>query len=502
MYLIYLRKSRQDDPSETVEEVLARHEKILQEFAIKSLGFRIDEANIYREVVSGETIEDRVEIKHIFERMQTEDIKAVLVVEPQRLTRGDMLDCGTVVHTFRYTNTLIMTPPKTYDLSDKYDRKFFEMELTRGNDYLEYTKEILARGRSASAHAGNYIGGIAPYGYDRVRIDKSPTLKINEKEASVVRLIYDLYINENLGYREIASRLDTLGIKTRNNIYFNQKVINDILINPVYVGLIKYKYREEVKVIEDGKLVKKRKVNKDCELIKGKHEPIITQAQYEAVQARKGRNTTLISNAQLRNVFAGILKCKKCGRAIGRKYDSKKQNKDRYFCRNTHCDTVSEEVAKVDEAIIGALKDAIKDFELILKGQTPNVIKYQKESLEVLNQRLKDADIKQARLYDLLEEGIYSSEVFLARSELLNHEKEQIKKAIDDLNVSIPKKEHAKDMIVTLHQAIDLINDDKADKRAVNTFLKSFIEAIYYEKNETRYKHCNANELKLEIKFK
>ena len=42
-YLIYLRKSRQDNPQETVEEVLARHETQLQEYAVKTFGYRINE---------------------------------------------------------------------------------------------------------------------------------------------------------------------------------------------------------------------------------------------------------------------------------------------------------------------------------------------------------------------------------------------------------------------------------------------------------------------------
>ena len=124
--LIYLRKSRQDNESETVEEVLERHEKQLQEYAIKTFGHAIQEENIYREVVSGETIDNSPQVKAMFDRMQREDVKGVLVIEPQRLTRGDLYECGLVVHTFRYSKTLVITPTKTYDLEDKYDRKFFE----------------------------------------------------------------------------------------------------------------------------------------------------------------------------------------------------------------------------------------------------------------------------------------------------------------------------------------------------------------------------------------
>ena len=48
IYLIYLRKSRADSPDESIEEVLARHERQLQETAISKLGHMIDEKFIYR----------------------------------------------------------------------------------------------------------------------------------------------------------------------------------------------------------------------------------------------------------------------------------------------------------------------------------------------------------------------------------------------------------------------------------------------------------------------
>ena len=82
---MYLRKSRADDPNETVEEVLAKHERILQNYAMMNYKSKIPEENIYREVVSGETIDDRPEINQVFIRMQDKDCRGVLVVDPQEL---------------------------------------------------------------------------------------------------------------------------------------------------------------------------------------------------------------------------------------------------------------------------------------------------------------------------------------------------------------------------------------------------------------------------------
>ena len=85
IWLLYLRKSRQDDPNETVEEVLAKHETMLQEFAEKELGGRIPEENIYREIVSGESIEEREEVKKVLARAEDPHVAGVLdVVEDQK----------------------------------------------------------------------------------------------------------------------------------------------------------------------------------------------------------------------------------------------------------------------------------------------------------------------------------------------------------------------------------------------------------------------------------
>ena len=70
IWLLYLRKSRQDDPNETVEEVLEKHEIQLQEWAERELGERIPEENIYREIVSGESIDAREEIKKVLARIE------------------------------------------------------------------------------------------------------------------------------------------------------------------------------------------------------------------------------------------------------------------------------------------------------------------------------------------------------------------------------------------------------------------------------------------------
>ena len=188
--IMYLRKSRADDSAQQVCEVLAKHELQLQDYAVREFGKKISEEHICREVVSGETIDDRPVMKKVLHMLESQIYAGVLVIEPQRLSRGDLLDCGRVINTFRYTNTAVITPTKIYNLCDEYDRRFFEMELMRGNDYLEYSKRIMNRGRMASVKQGNYIASVRPFGYNKIIAgsgkDKFHTLEIKQEEADVV----------------------------------------------------------------------------------------------------------------------------------------------------------------------------------------------------------------------------------------------------------------------------------------------------------------------------
>lgn len=502
--LMYLRKSRQDNENEPIEEVLARHERQLQEYAVKLLGHTIDEKNIYREVVSGETIEDRPEINKMFERLQNEDIKRVLVVEPSRLTRGDLLDCGTVVHLFRYTNTTVCTPMKEYNLSDKYDRKFFEMELTRGNDYLEYTKEILERGRNASIHEGNYLGSIAPYGYDKVKIDKSCTLAINDKEAEFVRLMFKMYAIDGIGTQEIANTLTRLGAKPRKAEYFNKSVVKQMIMNPVYIGKIKYKFKPTKKVYENGKLVKKRTRNYDCELIDGKHPAIISEELFNKAKARNGNVSKEKTTKELRNPFAGLLKCKKCGKAIGMRprYDrGYRSEDDRYFCTSgIYCDTKSCKASIVQEAILNSLKSFLRDFEIKLKQNNDDDIKTHENIIKSLTKDLEQIEKKQDELYDLLEDGIYTKEIFLIRNEKLADERDRLKKSLEKAKSTIPTISDYEKKVFSLHKAIKLLSNENVSAKEKNNFLKEIIEVIYYEKNKaTPNKGNDIDNINLEI---
>lgn len=484
-YLMYLRKSRQDDPNETVEEVLRKHEIQLQEYALRTYGYRLPEKDIYREVVSGEMIEDRPQVNLVLKKIEDPAIKGVIVIEPQRLTRGDMLDCGTVEHLFRYTNTLVVTPPKTYDLSDKYDRKLFEMELSRGSDFLDYTKEILERGRKASTKRGNWIHSIPPYGYEKVKISKEWTLTPNEKEAPYVQMIFSLYL-DGLGCDKIARKIEELGAVPRNNKeHFEPNTLRQMLRNPVYIGKLKVDSRSTIKVVEEGKLVKKRTRNKNYSVVDGKHPAIIDPEIFEKVQQKIGENPRTNSNCELKNIYAGIMKCAICGKAIMIvPYSNSSKRVDRYKCRNSiHCHNISHRYDEINDAIVVELKRKLKDFETTYHSGSDEDKSMDQSVLDNLVKQYNDIDKKVDAICKYLEDGIYTTEMFVSRKKALEDEKKRLSDAIAHARSKLSKTYNIESKIISLHKALDLLNDDTISAKIKNDFLKSFIKVIYYKKD-------------------
>ena len=171
-YIEYLRKSRfdRDYLDLSVEETLKRHREILDRLA-RDRGFSI--AKVYREVVSGESIAARPEVQKMLEEVSSGIYAGVLVVDVERLARGNSADQAYISQVFQFSDTKIITPSKTYDPTDEFDQEYFEFGLFMSRREYKTINRRLVRGRQSSASEGKYVGSVAPYGYERVKDRKS-----------------------------------------------------------------------------------------------------------------------------------------------------------------------------------------------------------------------------------------------------------------------------------------------------------------------------------------
>ena len=489
--LIYLRKSRSDDPSMSVADVLASHERQLQDYAISTFGQAIPEEHIFREVVSGETIADRPVIQDVLQLIESENIRGVLVIEPQRLSRGDMEDCGRLVNLFRYSGTLVLTPMMTYDLNDDYDRKFFEMELTRGNDYLEYTKRILARGRLAAVKRGDYIGSIAPYGYRKITVgegkDCHHTLEIVPEEAEAVKLIFHLYADEGLGFPSIAHRLDELGFVPRNSAHWNPPTLKGLLDNPVYIGKIRWNSRPYQKVVANGVVQKTRpwSAPEDVLLYPGKHPAIIDEVLFaRAAQVRKNK-PRVHRNSELSNPFAGLLFCS-CGSAMSmKKYKSRRSSTGHVIismvCNDqTFCHTKSVNYYALVERVVSVMRKAISDFEVELQNSCTGATAALDAQIHGLERDLSRLQEKDSRQKDAYENGIYTMDEYADRNAKLQEQIKKVRSAIEVAKSSVVPVVDYEGKILKFQTCINSLLDANVSAEEKNQLLKGCIEKITY----------------------
>lgn len=479
-YAIYLRKSRADLEAEANGELetLARHEKQLKELASK---LKLPIVKEYKEVVSGETISARPQMQELLQDVQNGLYEGVLVMEVERLARGDTIDQGLVAQTFKYSNTKIITPTKTYDPNNEFDEEYFEFGLFMSRREYKTIKRRLQAGRTRSVKDGKFIGNTTPYGYDRIKIkgDKGFKLVINEDEAQYVKMMYQWFI-DGASKREIKRKLDSMGILSRSGKPWNQSVIKDILNNPTYLGLIPWKRRCEKTKIVDGKIIKNRVRTKDYETYKGLHEAIITQDVWDKAQALNIKmEIKAPSNLELQNPLSGIIICKKCGKPMQRRPYLKSGQSPSLIC--TYCDNISSKFDLVEEKLLESLKELLTNYTYTYTPKKKKTINY----LDQLKKELDKENKKMDKLYTFLENETYSPEEFVERSKI-------VKSKITEIESAIKKEKNShigmqsEEFIPQLKNVLALYNG--ASVKEKNNLLKTVLKKVTYLKTKKALK--------------
>ena len=475
MIVMYLRKSRTDDASMTVNEVLAKHETILQEYAVKEYGKPIPEQFIYREIVSGETISDRPQMQTLLDYITNNDVDGVLVVEPQRLSRGDLVDCGTICRIFKYTNTKIITPKWTFDLTNDRDLQYFETELRRGNDFLNYIIDILKRGKYISAQSGQYIFNAPPYGYDKITIDGKKTLAPNA-DADIVKYIFEMTLKGWSPYH-IAKDLNEKRIAPPQSAEWSQKTIYKIIRNIHYIGKIKYQERPTKKTVDAYGNIQKIRVTATPKIFDGLHPPIIDEQLFNDVQDLIGRNTRKPNATKFASPFASLVKCGICGTAVTlQTYGGNK--KARMACRHqSKCHNHSVSYHMFTDAVIKALKAKISDFSVTV---TPDNTNTQNGVIKALQADLLTLEKRIQKIYYAYENNVYTDAEFIAQKSKAETERNNLEKALQEAQTDAKQQEHFEAFEYSMYQAIDSLKDDTIPPEAKNHLLKRILKKIEY----------------------
>lgn len=520
-YCIYLRKSRADAEAEArgEGETLARHEHTLCDVAKRQ---KLHISKIYREIVSGETIAARPQMQQLLQDVESGIYAGVLVMEVERLARGDTIDQGIVAQAFKYSGTKIVTPTKTYDPGNEFDEEYFEFSLFMSRREYKTIKRRMQAGRAAAAKEGKYVGNKPPYGYDRKKLDHDSgfTLVPNPEEAKVVKLIFEWYVHgvvmddgtkQRIGSTTIANRLHLMGCKTRYGGRWSLNTVRGILTNPVYAGIIRWGYLAEKKVLSDGVVTKSRPIAKDDYIMaKGLHEPLITLEEWETAQELGHQKRTIPKvncNFKLQNPLAGILVCKKCGRSMTRRPYGKKNRQDTILCKTPDCPNVASDLCLVEQRLLDSLAEWLHQYEVQWQEHTLQAPATEPEDdqtavLDDLRKEQAKVKAQLAKAYDLLEQEIYDTNTFVERSGTLKAKIADLQDSIDRIEESVREMSSRDDDMQKIMPKVKHlleVYDTLPDASAKNQLLKEVLEKAEYSKEHGTRWHGNPDDFEVVI---
>lgn len=367
---------------------------------------------------SGKSIEGRPAFKKMLSDIESgQGVDYILVYKLSRFGRNaaDILNSLEFIQTY---DVNLICIEEGIDSSQTSGKLLISVLSAVAEIERENILEQTMNGRREKARQGLWNGGPAPYGYYL----KDNKLCIREDEAELVRLIYDKYVNTNVGYSGVAKYLNLQGIKkvvrtSRMIEEWSAHFINIILENPVYCGKIAYGRRTLEKV--KGKKNEYRRINaKDYIMVDGLHEPIVSEEIWNKAQEKRkatGKKFASKYGNDRTHLLTGLLKCPVCG---GPMYTNRHcwTNKDGtykevgyYVCgRNKHdrgkfCEYKADlKKSVIEPLVVEAVKEVVsqKCFAEAIKSRIGNLKNNDAIDREINNFeiKLREVELNKARL--------------------------------------------------------------------------------------------------------
>ena len=329
-----------------------------------------------------------------------------------------------------------------------------------------------------NAKQGYFNGGRPPYGYDSVPAPDNPKKKvliINEAEARVCRRIFKLKL-EGLGGHSIATLLKSEGHIYRDRPWTRRSICN-LLRNERVAGLLAF-----------GKTRAGIKVPREEWVIAESHEPVISRADFEAVQSIMDNELT--DNRVAHNTtyaFAGLLECGACGsRMLIERAKGRSKTYSYYNCgaaaKGTGCRHRRLHADELDRWLLDTvvtrivsprnIRELSSDLKTLRKKWAQDVGKQK----QVLTTELQTKKTANERLYSLLESSSdFDVSDIAPRLKENNRQIEQLQHELNELDRRQPPQpvEDEKELCSILKDVVM-----EADARVVRTFLGHVIDKV------------------------
>ena len=373
-------------------------------------------------------------------------------------------------------------------------------------DEVRKLSERLKFGFRQAIKNGHVLGNDKLWGYDK----KDCVLTINEKEAQVVRRIFDLYANQQMGIRRISQTLYDEGFTSRKGNAFNVLTIRHILCNPKYKGWYcanksqTVDYRSKRKIFLD---------ESEWVMYPDPSIPaIVSEELWDRANALYKRRSQQMMSHQSAAVFhnrypySGRIICEEHGTSFHRQVlKSAKGEKEVWQCREYRnrgraaCSAPQLYTAELNQIMAGIFnqlaqdKQAIIDAVVAMLQSVPDEHDYAQD-LRHIEENLSAIQAKKDRLLEMSIEGVISLAEFKQRNDGFN---EQIKTLEEKLAVIQMESEKGKQTTAQLGEIRTALEQELAFQNGINSALvTTILDKIVVKKGSTK------EELHLDIHLK
>lgn len=404
--------------------------------------------------ISGKSIKARPAMKEMLKDAADKKFDMVITWKINRIARNT-LELLQIVDLLEKNNIVFKSYTENFETETPSGKFALQMlgavgELERGQ-----IAQNVKLGCMSRAKEGRW-GGNVVLGYDLKERGNSINKKrrdtilvINDNEAEIIRTIFTLY-SQGKGYKAITNYLNKFGYKTKKCNPFGVIAVKNILMNPVYVGKIRYNR------LQNWSEKRRRNVNPNPILVDGIHEPIIEQELWDKVQsmleASKGRPSRIYDGEY---PLTGILKCPVCGsgmvimRTSAKRKDGSKRRNVYYCCGawknkgSSVCHSNAIRVDKANEHVFGKLSELLSNDKLVreivnnINSTRKAMVDPSKDELEKIARELDKIEAKKKKLFEAYEEEIISKDDFKGRVSELKEREKVLQEDANDLKINV-----------------------------------------------------------------
>ncbi|MDE6519226.1 MAG: recombinase family protein [Ruminococcus sp.] len=326
--------------------------------------------------------------------------------------------------------------------------------------------EEVKRGMNEKFSRGEIVSQ-APFGYKAV----NGKFVVDAENAEIVKMIYN-YCLSGMGIRAIAKKVNDMGARTRRGNFFENRTIEYILTNPVYIGKLR-------RSINGRDITDRFHQSKDNTMtVNGTHIPIIDTDTFEQVQARIAENKKLYPRysrqALIEYMLKGIVRCSACGATLtAQNYHGGMQCHQyaKGSCNISHFIMKDRLAQIIIEKIRSDFENYFFDVEINIESDADC------ENAVIMSSIVRE-EKKLKRIHEAYESGIDTLEEYRIRKHQIQKNIDNLKKQIKKTGIVMPKIKCKE----TVSESIKILENNESSETLKNEIIRSLTEKIIFVK--------------------